>query len=356
LPQTHHPQPQPVIFMGAGASRCCGIPISSELDRKIFAIPVLKSQTGILKRRFEQSSVPFNTETLLAYLEASANKESQWKEFGAVLLTFVREDRDIDKNSVPMHDILSRHVKRTIRKECYVRSKQTLKKFPLVILRDRYSSFFRGLTKNKQFELTPALPHHKPVYPKVEIFTTNYDDAIETFFEMEGVETTDGYADSGLNADDGQVIVRFDENEFRNPRAVKIYRLYGSIRYARKGSFVTKVDPYLWSLPETTGSYGDLLVYPGSTKIIWNEPQLQLFYRLQQRLLTASYCIVIGYSFRDRAVAEIFHDALRLNTALTIFLIGYGASKIVRDVFGGNPSVRAIEKPFEKLVPQSDLR
>jgi len=256
-------------------------------------------------------------------------------------------------------------MKYEIRKQCYVqrqprkrlvRKKRQLS--PLHSLQSRYDSFLRGLIANPLFHLTPTFPHGDPKYPNVEFFTTNYDDALETFFEWAGVPLTDGYIeDIAAPGTSNQIEYRFDETEFDDAEALRIYKLYGSIMYARQGHFITRIDPYTWSLPNRRRDFGDLLIYPGATKVIWNEPQLQLFYRLHQRLREPStqFCIVIGYSFRDRVIADVFKDSLALNPSLCVYIVGLQARTIARKIFTGYRSVKAVNKSFEALNSALDL-
>lgn len=307
-----------------------------------------------LKNRFQRNGIPFNVETLLGFLETSCNRQLQIREIGSLALGLLRSNQRLERSSTPEHGLLATGVKDLIRTQCHVKSNKKRTQSRLRRLDSRYDSFLRGLVSHSLFGLAPKLPPRNPRYPAVEVFTTNYDDVLETFFERKSVEFTDGYRETGEVSRSGDIIVRFEEDEFRNPSPAKIYKLYGSIKYARIGNSTVKIEPYVWSFGGT--HMGDLLVYPGATKVIWNEPQLQLFYRLQQRLYRAFYCIVIGYSFNDRAVAEMFLDALDSNKSLRIFVVSPSAENIKLEVFRNNPAVIPVHKRFEQFDPKRDLK
>ena len=313
-----------------------------------------------MKRKFKANSIEFNTETLLAYLESSSNRKAQFKDVGPIILALLRANHGFNLHSFSKHKTLLNHVKTEIRNQCYVRTKQTSIEFPLRELMFRYDRFLRRLIKNRRFKLGAELrvkPGGKRVYPNLEFFTTNYDDALETFFELMGIPTTDGYHETIAPPGKGdEVTYRFDEYEFDDPGNVRIYKIYGSIRYARYKSSIVRIDPPAWPFAGRQRMIGDLLIYPGATKIVWNEPQLQLFYRLHQKLRQASYCVVIGYSFGDRAIADVFLNALQLNPSLKIFVVGPDAKDTVLGVFGKRASVKGIKKTFEKLDPERDLK
>lgn len=352
-----------IIFLGAGASRCCGIPTMKDLTKHLLSSELGKD-LRVIKRLFRTCSVPFNVETILGYLTTSANRHGYFRDSGSTHLALARGKKCIDLRSRPRHRTLAQQVKYEIRDRFYLqqehrRSRNRRKNFPIHTLQVRYDFFLQRLVQNQLFHLSPSLPRGDPRYPNVEFFTTNYDDALETFFEWAGVPTTDGYVESIDPPDKGdQINYRFDELEFDDTDELRIYRLFGSVRYASYKGSISRIDPYTWSHPGRRRTFGDLLIYPGSTKVIWNDPQLQLFYRLHQRLRdpSTSYCIVVGYSFQDRAVADVFKNALYLNPSLRIYLVGLQARTIVRNVFDNHSSVKAIRKKFEKLDPLRDFR
>jgi hypothetical protein len=255
-------------------------------------------------------------------------------------------------------------MKYEIRNQCYVprhlaQQKKTMNVSPLHKLQAQYDRFLQGLISNPNLKLKAELPRGEPKYPNVEFFTTNYDDALETFFDWAGVPITDGYVeDMAAPGISDQIAYRFDETEFDDAAALRIYKLYGSIMYARQNSTITRIEPYTWSLPSHRRDFGDLLIYPGATKVIWNEPQLQLFYRLHERLRDPStrFCIVIGYSFSDQVITDIFKDSLALNPSIRVYIVGPQAKTIARKKFAAYHSVKAVQKSFEKVNPVRDFR
>jgi hypothetical protein len=351
-----------IVFLGAGASRCCGIPTSKELTDRILELPGFEKELHRLKQRFRVHLVEFNTETLITYLSASSSKKAHFSEVGPILLALLKGNRGFTLRSVLRHKTLMSHVKAEIRNQCYVRSKQISVKFPLKELMERYDFFLRRLVNNKRLGLEAELgagPDGRRIYPNLEFFTTNYDDVLETFFDMKGIPTTDGYHETMPPPGKGdEVTYLFDESEFDDSGNVRIYKIYGSVRYARYKSSIVRIEPSMWRYANGQRVIGDLLIYPGATKVVWNEPQLQLFYRLHRRLSNrkTSCCIVIGYSFGDRAIADVFLDALRLNPSLKVFVVGPEANATVLKIFGKSASVKSIEKTFEKLDPARDLR
>lgn len=338
----------------------------NELTKRIVAMDVWESELPKLRRSCRKCRIPFNVETILGYLTASANRHAQLLDVGSTILGLVRGHKSIDFSSNARHRTLAKYVKYEIKNQCYLQKERkrgrTPRKeadSPLHALNVRYDYFLRRLIENPLFGLSPKFPLGVPIYPNVEFFTTNYDDVLETFFDWAGVPITDGYVeDIGSPKKGEHVTFRFDEVEFDDAQALRIYRLYGSIGYARYKNSITRIDPYTWSNPSRRRDFGDLLIYPGATKVIWSEPQLQLFYRLRRRLCdpTTLYCIVIGYSFRDRPITSIFKDALALNTSLRIFVVGKQARTIARSVFGDHHSIKPVGKNFETLDPVRDLR
>jgi hypothetical protein len=350
-----------VVFLGAGASHCVGIPMADDLIRAILQIRRLRPELLILKERFLKNNVPFNTETLLAYLETSSNREKSFLDAGAALLGLTNRDRCFNLDSVTRHADLAKDIKAEIKKRCYVGATHNVK-FPEAVLQERFGYFLNGLTKNRKLDLKRKFPRNKPKYPNLEFFTTNYDNVLDKFFSLQKIDIIDGYTETGYtktigaaqigNEQDERPTFKFDEIEFNDSDFPRIHKLFGCVMYARQGKDIFRIEPNVW--PYATNIL-DLLIYPGSTKIIWTEPQLQLFHRFHQRLNMASNCVVIGYSFHDPAVNGIFTHAA-LNSALHIYCVcGKYTKKIVQRVFGDAENVTPVPKTFERLNPVRDI-
>lgn len=161
-----------------------------------------------------------------------------------------------------------------------------------------------------------------------DIFTVNYDLIIEHFFERERIAShlRTGFVRDGMrmvwNPDisDGY---DFEERAILGMRStVNLVKLHGSI-----DQFITKEGIEKRQAPPTVGFYlsqpeEEMMIFPVTDKYATRGPYPELFGLLRRRLRTDSFCIVIGYSFRDEAVNNAFTDAIKTNNDLKLIYVG----------------------------------
>ena len=160
------------------------------------------------------------------------------------------------------------------------------------------------------------------LYAPLDIFSVNYDILIEQFSALHQKQLSDGFD------------VDWNRDSFRRSRDIRLYKLHGSVTwYKTKHADYVKV-PVLAKQDEieliTGETASSLILYP-MHKWDYDEPLLDLLMMLKNRLQTAKYCIVVGYSFRDEHITRVFWDAARNNRDLHLILIsGRGLSCSVR--------------------------
>ena len=77
---------------------------------------------------------------------------------------------------------------------------------------------------------------------------------------------------------------------------------------------------------------GEIVMYPLSQKLLYVNPYIQLFLLLNLELEARKACIVIGYSFRDPVIRNIFTKYIS-GRDMKIILILPEATKIVNELF-----------------------
>lgn len=157
----------------------------------------------------------------------------------------------------------------------------------------------------------------------LDVFSVNYDTSIEQFCNTYKTSYTDGF-DSKWNPK------LFEEARFD----IRLYKLHGSIMWYRtdRGDYV-KI-PTQTEHSETqliTGERAETLMLYPMRKWEYAEPLLELLIMLKRRLENASFAIVVGYSFRDDHIRNIFWDAAVRNPKLSIILISPSAHRIYRE-------------------------
>jgi hypothetical protein len=151
------------------------------------------------------------------------------------------------------------------------------------------------------------------IYPsslnqKIHIFTTNYDQSIEQYCTLIGIECLDGFKHDPVKKrylwDKGYYEHYVTKN---NTQKIYLYKLHGSLNWKFHKSLGierTSVESF-----RNDGNYSDnLLIYPAMSikKEKKNDPYASIHQTFEQEMSKANGCIVIGYSFRDEDINEIF--------------------------------------------------
>jgi hypothetical protein len=191
----------------------------------------------------------------------------------------------------------------------------------------------------------------------LEVFTANYDTAIEVYCFKNGIEFNNGFQRTwlpdSLDRDEGV--------------ALKLYKLHGSATWwlSKEGRLVEV--PVQWKSRDVTTYYGSqaesLVVYPYDPSKKIPISTLDLLPMLRNRLKRAKLALVVGYSFRDPDVREIFLDAAQKNPDFFIVLVSPEAHTIyenwlARTASGGPSQLKGrvvclpffFEKVFGQLV------
>jgi hypothetical protein len=128
--------------------------------------------------------------------------------------------------------------------------------------------------------------------------------------------------------------------------AFRLFKLHGSIdQYYQNGEIVKKDTLF----PTKTVDGIDLresMIYPMREKEVYKDPFFELFTRLKSSLLSGKICIVIGYSFGDEHIRNIFFDAMKRNPEIRIILIDPQAKRIRDDLEPIKDKIEPIEGEF----------
>lgn len=156
----------------------------------------------------------------------------------------------------------------------------------------------------------------------LDVFSVNYDTAIEQFCASYKKNLTDGFD------------FKWNPKSLDEKHDVRLHKLHGSITWFRtqSGEYIkSHTLSERESIELVTGERADSLILYPTQKWEYAEPLLELLVRLGQKLERASCCVVVGYSFRDDQIRRIFWDAAQRNPGLQLVLIGPRASTIYRE-------------------------
>jgi hypothetical protein len=213
-----------------------------------------------------------------------------------------------------------------------------------------------------------------------DIFTTNYDLIIEKYYDLHTQEYnlfskkydyvenlrrisyTDGFFSIAFTASGGSIdiadgyyawnpkryaeIIRYANN--KDIPTIKLFKLHGSIDQYIEGDKIVKRD-ILYPIPTASGEERlESMIYPMREKEVYKDPFFELFTRLKTNLLSEKICIVIGYSFGDEHIRNIFFDAVKRNPKVKILLGNKKPDEVMKNLEPIKDNIIPIEGEFGK--------
>lgn len=177
--------------------------------------------------------------------------------------------------------------------------------------------------------------------PNWTVFTTNYDTCLEYYWR----EAAGANIDTGFNYNEvRKVDVLNPRNFLSEGNGMRLFKLHGSVNW-----LIEKRSKKVIEVTERGRSYvgrkyeGEMMIYPIAEKELYFDPYISMLLRLNRELERKSIWIVIGYSFNDPIVREIF---LRKSSARKHLVLIHPKAK---DVFSRRlHSIRAKLSLMEK--------
>lgn len=356
-----------IIFLGAGVSKPFGIPTMQEFvdefekeietngskeEKRLYSNikRILKEYYGavdleLVLTLLNDLTNGINSITLgpsFAYYRESTYKHD-WSQaietdenFYLLPPKIVGKDVGIIKNIIA--EKLRDNLKKFIRGNCITNEISTI-----LEIYDQFFNFLSSirsikLSKNNNFtsiiNKTRQINGHF-VFP-VNIFTTNYDQCIDIYCMNRRIRFNDGFQQDEfgkmvLNTVQDKNREFFKQNRESN---IGLFKLHGSINwYKEKNSKeIIKSRTLLnegESLIDGEEIKGEVMIYPIQEKYILRDPFFEMFYFLKEELKHKHVCLVIGYSFRDETIKNIFIDAVNQNPKLKIVLLAPSANEII---------------------------
>jgi len=323
-----------LVFLGAGASKSFGIPTLQEMTDEVKQIPsISKYDIESIQKKIGEFGFTPDLESVLTVLTSYIGPREAVRDSGPFPWYLSQYSRIDDLPKRPDLENAIQAIKNYIYETCRVKEEQIdkiIRTYDLLfdtlkIDRVKTSSSPERTINIKRAQLSGAGTSYLPV----DIITTNYDLCVEQYCNRRKIPMTNGF-----DADPTKTKMIFNINnlsyrEYPTDDRIRLHKLHGSI-----DQWITdKGDIILLQAKQDTTLYGDriraeLLIYPIQTKYIYQDPFFELFHLFQEKLKRTPVCIVIGYSFRDEAVNNVFHNAVKKNPELKIFLIDPVATAI----------------------------
>jgi hypothetical protein len=140
--------------------------------------------------------------------------------------------------------------------------------------------------------------------------------------------------------------------------SLRLYKLHGTVTYAKlKSGEIERLPliPKKGALVISGQKAFPDLIFPGMHRYLAREPQLELLNLLKKSLLLSQICIVVGYSFRDPNIRQLFADACRKNNSLKIYLVSPYAVRILKEKSLNPSQFVPVNKRFESLNLSHDI-
>lgn len=159
---------------------------------------------------------------------------------------------------------------------------------------------------------------------RAQIFTTNYDLAIETAARRARFNVIDGFGYGGQEFDGGSFDLDYVRRRPQEPLALEpsvfhLLKLHGSVDWDGSDGVVRKVN----GQPPTP-----VLIYPSASKyrLAFQQPYLEFMSRFQIALRQPDVgLIVVGFGFKDDHLVAPVEAALRANIGLRAAVVTPGA-------------------------------
>jgi len=195
--------------------------------------------------------------------------------------------------------------------------------------------------------IRPFLQYNRPL----DIFTVNYDTVVEQFCNVFRYTYVDGFD------------LDWNPKTFERTCDVRLYKLHGSVMWylSDRGRYLkvpvlAREDKIELITREAARS---LMAFPAQ-KLQLSEPFLDLLSRLRTALEQVDIAVVVGYTFRDEHIRNLFWEAAHKNEHLRVVLISPSATRIYEEKLKSYPegppsslSERVLTLPyrFEWVLP-----
>ena len=260
------------VLLGAGASKACGLPDVNDLQKQVIN-GLNDEEQAFVKHQLAKDR---NLEQILSRLRRIA----------ALL----------DDNTAKVDDLTAQQARDLDKKVCQ-----------LIVnaLKVNYSS----LSPMLNFVIWAGRADYKL---PVEIFTTNYDLALETALESFGVTYFDGFI-GALRARFHTELVEANIEDTQNwlpSFLLRVWKLHGSVNW----EWINEPNTEVVRLGTKVSGQSPAAIYPSDAK--YSESRRVPFVVLQDRFRRALHqpetlMLISGYSFSDEHINEMIFSAVR---------------------------------------------
>lgn len=328
-----------VLFLGAGASAEFGIPLFSELARDFLKEPlyyVYRNRIKIIKQEFARVGFKPNIENYISFAKGQLKPKKTLLKMNPFISHFVYSSTCKKLGYNPSANRFINDLEEYVYDKLFVHEYETMRE----ILR-HYDDFFKVM--NEKYHGGRDFNDFK-----VDIFTTNYDNVIEEYSEERGFDAFDGYAEKP----DG---MSYFAPELYDIHQIRLYKLHGSVRLGivvedntnNMGIVHSKRRTKIGGLYRNNWKIAERIMLLGFDKDVSKDPYFELLKILKEKLMVTKTCIVIGYSFNDGPILNIFKDVLkRRGEDFKLILLSKNAGEIKSKKFSDDDRIQDLDGEF----------
>jgi hypothetical protein len=313
--------PEPLLFLGAGASAPFGIPTMKQMvplfEETLSSEPELdvyfRTKRG-LETQFGAERV--DLEAIFTVFDSAINA-GKLSDLGLLPAFYLSRFSKVEPDALITDILQDKEVLKSLRSkfEQFVQQRCTLLAEHHQKVIPTYDTLFAEISKRFGGNLQTSQQGFQ--VSNLPIFTTNYDLCLEFYFTASNVEFLDGFQFNPRNSkNELNPQILHDPN---HPRP-RLFKLHGSISWVwlDNKTVIKSPDP----LPQVTWDgrkpSGQLILYPIQNKATYVTPFIDMFYEFAYSLRTNRNWVVIGYSFNDDTIREMFLSNFTSNKKLIL--------------------------------------
>lgn len=337
-----------LVFLGAGASTPLDFPGSIQLVKdfvKFLKYSKEQSKNSMLRKiseikvSIESNNLDYDSESLYSCLQGYSNPCYSIKQAGPYACSACGMQPVSRMKADPICIKLRSLFEEFIIKNYYKGD------LPLNFkIMQMYNRLFSKVSGKRNWKKS------KPnwTFSTFEIFTTNYDNVLETYSELVNKDIFNGY-----DVLVGNRAVFVPERYETNSSPLKLYKLHGSVELSvlETGEMVSNLPPAIPGQMRNGKKILSKVMIYGIEKNLIAEPFFDLLAIFKKRLSQVKKCLIIGYSFRDSWINQIFIDVIKKNPgSIEIEIVGKKDPPFVRNIPSHHMSVTRVSKSIQKYL------
>jgi len=312
-----------VLFLGAGAHTAFCPDNKNLLSSFVGDNPQFNKEIDNAEKALKDYNIRSDLETVYTFLKARSDVNQAVRQTGPWLAGLVK--RSYLHEQTNLKDLLSLL-------ESYLIDKffiEDRNRFGSIV--EFYHKFIRQLADLSE----PYFPGFNPLRADIplHIFTTNYDNLIETYARETSVSFYDGYRQQTA----GSPYYIFDERGFGHGYGILLFKLHGSVTLYKLQTGEIIMPHSKLRVGSTflgTKVVENVMIFPVQEKFVSKNPYNTLDKLLRQQLdVEDQTCVVIGHAFNDEAILNAFTDSMIRNRDLQVVLLSHDPQRIVNEKF-----------------------